>query len=71
LSPRLLAIAVTPARGSESINIAVKAAAQSEGVQFVEMPMPVGSTLADHIHLNAAGYRIWTPALVTAIVSTR
>jgi lysophospholipase L1-like esterase len=67
LSSRLLAIAVTPASGSDLINIAVKAAAQSEGVPFVEMPMPVGSTLADHMHLNAAGYRIWTPALVAAI----
>jgi len=68
-SPRLLAIAVTPMSGSDLVNIAIRAAAQSEGVQFVEMPMPAGSTLADHVHLNAAGYRIWTPALVAAIAS--
>jgi lysophospholipase L1-like esterase len=66
--PRLLAIAVTPISGSDAINITLRAAAQSEGVQFVAMPMPEGSTLADHVHLNAAGYRIWTPALVAAIV---
>ena len=66
-SPRLLAIAVTSLSGPDLANI--KAAAQDEGVEFVEIPIPLGSTLADHVHLNAAGYRIWTPALVAAIAS--
>lgn len=67
LSPRLLAIGVTPQVGADAINSQIKAAAESAGVPFVEEPLPAGSRLADHIHLNAAGYRNWTPALVSAI----
>jgi GDSL-like Lipase/Acylhydrolase family len=66
-SPRLLAVAVPPQDGADLINAQIKAAAESEGVPFLEMPLPEGSTLADRIHLNAAGYRKWTPAIVAAI----
>jgi hypothetical protein len=69
LSPRLLAVAVPPQDGAELINAQIKAAAESEGVPFLEMPLPAGSTLSDRIHLNAAGYRKWTPALVAAIAA--
>ena len=65
LAPRLLAIAVPPIDGSDLINAQIRAAADSEGVQFVEMPE--ASTMPDRIHLNADGYRKWTPALVAAI----
>jgi lysophospholipase L1-like esterase len=70
LAPRLLAIGVTRLDGSGWINAQIKAAADSEGVPFVEMPLPEGATLADRIHLNEAGYRTWTPALVAAIAAT-
>jgi lysophospholipase L1-like esterase len=71
LSPRLLAVAVPPLDGSDLINAQIKAAAESEGVQFVEIPLPDGSMMVDRIHLNAAGYRKWTPALVAAIADSR
>lgn len=71
LAPRLLAVAVTPLDGSERTNAQIKAAAQSEDVQFVEIPMPDGSMMVDRIHLNATGYRNWTPALVAAIGRAR
>jgi hypothetical protein len=67
LAPRLLAVAVSRLDGSDSINPQIRAAAANEGVTFVEVPMPEGSFLTDRIHLNAKGYRAWTPALVTAI----
>lgn len=66
-APRLLAVAMPPQIGSDVINAQMRAAAGSEGVRFIETPLPEGSTLPDHIHLNAAGYRKWTPALVAAI----
>jgi lysophospholipase L1-like esterase len=62
-----LVIAVTRTDGSDVINAQIRAAAKSESVRFVEMPLPEGSTLADRIHLNAAGYQKWTPALIAAI----
>ena len=65
--PRLLAVAVPAPDGAALKNGQIKAAADGEGVPFVSMPMPDGSFLTDHIHLNAAGYRVWIPALVTAI----
>lgn len=67
LSPRLLAVGVTPQDGAELKNAEIRAAADREGVRFVEMPLPEGSTLSDRIHLNADGYQKWTPALVAAI----
>jgi GDSL-like Lipase/Acylhydrolase family len=66
-SPRLLAVGVTPQDGADLKNAQIKAAAEIEGVRFVDIPLPKGSTLSDRIHLNTAGYRIWTPALVAAI----
>ncbi len=67
LSPRLLAVGVTPQDDADRKNAEIKAAAESEGVEFVEMPLPEGTRLADRVHLNAAGYRIWTPAIIAAI----
>lgn len=66
-SPRLLAVAVPPRDGSDQINPQIKDAAESEGVPFLEMPLPEGSTIADRIHLNAAGYSKWTPAIVSRL----
>lgn len=70
LSPRLLAVAVTPKDGADAVNAQIKAAAESEGVSFVDVPIPEGSILPDHVHLNAAGYRDWLPTLITAISHT-
>jgi hypothetical protein len=67
LCPSILAFAVTPMNGSDMINTQIRAAALDADVPFVEMPLPDGSTLADHIHLNTFGYRTWIPALVAAI----
>lgn len=66
-SPRLLALGLTPQDGASAKNDQIKDAAESEGVRYIEMPLPDGSILPDRIHLNAAGYRVWTPALVAAI----
>lgn len=71
LSPRLLAVGVTPLDGSDLMNAQIKAAAGSVGVHFVEMSLSEGTRLPDRIHLNAAGYRQWTPALVAAISAPR
>lgn len=65
LAPRLLAVAV--AGGTNLINAQIRAAADSEDVQFVQPAIPAGSMLPDRIHLNAAGYRAWLPAVLTAI----
>lgn len=67
LAPRLLSIGVSGLDGADAINARIKAAADSEGVPFVETPIPAASMLPDRVHLNAAGYRVWTPALVAAI----
>jgi lysophospholipase L1-like esterase len=71
ICPNLLAVAVTPLEGVHLINSQIRAAAQSEGVRFVEIQVPEGSTLADHIHLNAVGSRKWTSAIVAAITGPR
>lgn len=65
--PNLLALAAPQRDGSILINAQIKAAAQSEGVRFIEIPLPDGSKLADNVHLNDAGYRTWTPAVIAAI----
>lgn len=70
VAPNLLAVGVTPQINADLKNAEIKAAAASEGVRFIEMPLPDGSTLADHVHLNAAGYSKWTPALISAISGT-
>lgn len=67
LTPRVLAIAVTPLDGSDQLNAEIKAAAAGEGVPFVEMPIPEEGRKPDGIHLSAAGYQTWTPAVVSAI----
>jgi lysophospholipase L1-like esterase len=67
LAPHLLAVGVTPQDGADLKNAEIKAAADREGVRFIEMPLPNGSTQPDRVHLNAAGYQKWTPALVSAI----
>jgi lysophospholipase L1-like esterase len=66
-TPRLLAVGIPPRDGDERINAEIRAAAESEGVAFLYQPLPDGTQIADRIHLNAAGYRIWTPALVEAL----
>ncbi|WMT72535.1 SGNH/GDSL hydrolase family protein [Bradyrhizobium sp. Ash2021] len=65
LSSKLLVVAVTPLDGADQVNAQIKAAAQSEGVPFVESLLPAGSTF-DGIHLTAAGYKVWTPAILRA-----
>jgi hypothetical protein len=67
LAPHLLAVGVTPQDGADLKNAEIKVAADREGVRFIEMPLPNGSTQPDRVHLNAAGYQKWTPALVSAI----
>src|SRR5258708_19535 len=67
LTPRLLAVAVPPQAGADLINAQIKAAAESDGVPFLKMPLPEGSMLADRIHLNAPGYRTWPPSALAAI----
>jgi hypothetical protein len=66
-SPRLLAVGVPPQDGADLKNSQMKLEANREGVTFIDISLPEGSTLADRIHLNAAGYQKWTPALVAAI----
>jgi lysophospholipase L1-like esterase len=67
-SARLLAVGVTPQDGADMKNAQIRAAAESESVQFVEASLPDRSTLPDRIHLNATGYRAWIPAIAAAIV---
>jgi lysophospholipase L1-like esterase len=67
ISPNLLVVGVAGIRGSDLINAQIKAAADDEGVSFVAPSFPDGSMLPDGIHLNAKGYRAWTPAVVAAI----
>jgi lysophospholipase L1-like esterase len=69
LSPCLLAVAIPPRDGSELINAEIEAAAKSEGIPFVVQQLPDGTRMPDQIHLNAAGYRIWTPTIVEAVFS--
>jgi hypothetical protein len=70
LSPNIMAVAVTPQPDAELKNAAIKAAADREGIHFFTVPLPAGSTRLDGVHLNDAGYRIYTPTL-TAEISDR
>lgn len=70
LSPHMMAVGVTPQPGAELKNAAIKAAADHEGIHFFAVALPAGSTRLDGVHLNDAGYRIYTPAL-TAEISDR
>jgi lysophospholipase L1-like esterase len=65
----LIAVGVPPQARGELINIEIEAAADSEGVPFLPQPLPEGTQMADRIHLNSAGYRVWTPRLITAIMA--
>lgn len=67
LSPHLMAVGVTPQAGAELKNTAIKAAADREGIHFFTVALPAGSTRLDGVHLNDAGYRIYTPALAAEI----
>jgi lysophospholipase L1-like esterase len=67
LAPRLLAIGVAGPAGSGLINVQIKDAATLAGVAFIEIKLPQGSLLPDHMHLNGTGYQKWIPALVAAI----
>lgn len=70
LSPHVMAVGVTPQAGAELKNAAIRAAANLEGIHFFAVALPAGSTRLDGVHLNDAGYRIYTPAL-TAEISAR
>jgi lysophospholipase L1-like esterase len=70
LSPNIMAVGVTPQADAELKNAAIKAAADREGIRFFTVPLPAGSTRLDGVHLNDAGYRIYTPTL-TAEISDR
>lgn len=67
VSPRVLAIAVTRLDGSDRLNDGIKAAADGEGISFVEMLIPDGGRMPDGVHLSPSGYLTWTLAIVSAI----
>jgi lysophospholipase L1-like esterase len=67
LFPHLIAVGVTPQTGAEQKNAAIKAAADREGIHFFTVALPAGSTRLDGVHLNDAGYRIYTSALAAEI----
>jgi len=67
LSALVMAVGVTPQAGAELKNAAIKAAADREGIHFFTVALPAGSTRLDGIHLNDAGYRIYTSALAAEI----
>lgn len=67
ISPRLIAIGTSLQDGSDQINDQIKAAAENEGIPFLEERLSGDSTMSDRIHLNAVGYKQWTPKLVSAI----
>jgi lysophospholipase L1-like esterase len=66
-SATLLAVGVTPQTGAKEKNAEIKAAAASEGIRFVELEVPSGSTFSNDVHLNASGYAKWTPAIIAAV----
>lgn len=66
-SPRILAVAIPSPIGADPRNAQIKAAANREGVAFIDSLIPAGSLLPDGIHLNAAGNRVWTSAVVATI----
>jgi len=67
LWPHVMAVGVTPQAGADFRNAAIRAAADRAGIHFYTVPLPAGSTRLDGIHLNDAGYRIYTPALAAEI----
>jgi lysophospholipase L1-like esterase len=67
VAPRVVAIGVTPMDGADQLNADIRAAATSEGVAFIDMPIPADGRMIDQIHLNPGGYLTWTPALVAAL----
>jgi GDSL-like Lipase/Acylhydrolase family len=67
LAPQLLAIGVAGPAGSDLINSQIKDAAILANVPFIEIKLPQGSLLPDHMHLNGRGYQDWIPKLVSAI----
>ena len=67
LAPNIMAVGVTPQADAELKNAAIKAATDREGIHFFTVPLPAGSTRLDGVHLNDAGYRIYTPALAAEI----
>lgn len=66
-SLKVLAVAVTKQEGFEQNNFEIESAAANASVPLICIKLPPGSTLPDHLHLNAAGYMRWTPDLVAAI----
>jgi lysophospholipase L1-like esterase len=69
MAPRLLAIGVAGPDGSDVINRQIKQAAEAASAPFIDVELPSAATLSDRIHLNAAGYRVWTRAVVAAIAN--
>jgi hypothetical protein len=67
MAPKLLAVDVAGPNGSDSVNVQIKEMAEKDGVPFLAISLPDGSTLPDHIHLNANGNRIWVSAMTSAI----
>ncbi|MBR1124902.1 SGNH/GDSL hydrolase family protein [Bradyrhizobium lablabi] len=67
LSPHMMVVGVTQQIDADAKNAAIKAAADREGIHFFAVPLPAGSTRLDGVHLNDAGYRIYTPALAAEI----
>lgn len=66
-SAMLLAIGVTPRASAAEKNAEIRAAAESEGVRFLEVNVPSGARLPNDVHLTTSSYAVWTPAIVTAI----
>jgi lysophospholipase L1-like esterase len=67
ISPRLLAVSVTPQGGADLKNEQIEDAAARAGVPLIRIKLPDGSLLPDDLHLNGSGYQKWIPALVAAI----
>jgi hypothetical protein len=63
-SARVVAVAIPK---TDAKNVEIKAAADREGVSYIQASMPIGSLLPDGVHLNSIGYDTWTPALLRAI----
>lgn len=66
ISQRLIAVGI-PHADSNLTNDQIRSAASVVGVYYVNKILTPDLLLSDHIHLGAAGYKIWTPTIVSAI----
>ncbi|MES5485953.1 GDSL-type esterase/lipase family protein [Bradyrhizobium sp. INPA03-11B] len=62
-SPRVIAVADAP---SAAVNSEISRASTEAGIEFVN-PDPPPEMRFDGIHLDRAGYQVWTPAIMSAI----